>query len=118
VVWDSHCHIEEPSRGGYASTGQAEPPLTVNEESFATASTAAFAGGTTSVVCSIPQWKGYGVWERYTDYRARAARGMIDHSFHQIISDPTDTVMDQEVPRLVAEGCAASRSFSLMNPCI
>ena len=38
---DSHCHIEEPSRGGYASTGQAEPPLTVNEESFATASTAA-----------------------------------------------------------------------------
>jgi len=37
---DSHCHIEEPSRGGYASTGLAEPPLTVNEESFATASTA------------------------------------------------------------------------------
>ncbi len=41
---DSHCHIEEPSRGGYASTGLAEPPVTVNEESFATASAAAFAG--------------------------------------------------------------------------
>ena len=113
---DSHCHIEEPSRGGYASTGLAEPPITVNEESFATASTAAFAGGTTSVVCFIPQWKGYGVWERYTDYRARAARGMIDHSFHQIISDPTDTVMDQEVPRLVAEGVRSLKVFLTYEP--
>jgi dihydropyrimidinase len=113
---DSHCHIEEPSRGGYASTGLAEPPITVNEESFATASTAAFAGGTTSVVCFIPQWKGYGVWDRYTDYRARAARGMIDHSFHQIISDPTDEVMDQEVPRLVAEGVRSLKVFLTYEP--
>jgi dihydropyrimidinase len=58
---DSHCHIEEPSRGGYTMS-DGEPQVTVNEESFVTASTSAFAGGTTSVVCFVPQWKGFGVW--------------------------------------------------------
>lgn len=102
---DSHCHIEEPQPGGG-----------VNEESFATASASAFAGGTTSVVCFIPQWKGHGVWERYLDYRARAARGMLDHAFHQIISDPTDAVMDQEVPRVVAEGVRSLKVFLTCEP--
>ena len=113
---DSHCHIEEPSRGGYASTGQAEPPVTVNEESFATASASAFAGGTTSVVCFIPQWKGFGIWDRYVDYRARAAKGMLDHAFHQIISDPTDAVMEEEVPRVVAEGVRSLKVFFTYEP--
>ncbi len=52
---DSHCHIEEPSRGGYTMS-EGEPQVTVNEESFVSASTSAFAGGTTSVVCFFPQW--------------------------------------------------------------
>ena len=41
---DTHCHIEEPQPDGSA-----------NEESFVSASAAAFAGGTTSVV--IPDFK-------------------------------------------------------------
>ncbi|GGJ15408.1 dihydropyrimidinase [Neoroseomonas lacus] len=113
---DSHCHIEEVSRGGYASTGDAEPPVTVSEESFATASASAFAGGTTSVVCFVPQWKGFGVWDRYVDARARAAKGMLDHSFHQIIADPTDEVMDIEVPRIVAEGVRSLKVFLTYEP--
>ena len=40
---DSHCHIEETSRGGYTMP-DGEPQVTVNEESFVTASTSAFAG--------------------------------------------------------------------------
>ena len=112
---DSHCHIEEPSLGGYAKSGGA-PKLTVNEESFVSASTSAFTGGTTSVVCFVPQWKGHGVWERYTDYRARAATGMLDHSFHQIISDPTPEVMEQEVPRIVAEGVRSLKVFLTYEP--
>lgn len=102
---DSHCHIEEPKPDGGHS-----------EESFVTASRAAFAGGTTSVVSFIPQWKGHGVWERFEDYRARAATGMLDHAFHQIISDPTDAVMEQEVPRLVAEGVRSLKVFLTYEP--
>jgi len=46
---DTHNHIEEPAPDG-----------TVQEESFVSASAWAFAGGTTSVVCFVPQWKGRG----------------------------------------------------------
>jgi dihydropyrimidinase len=112
---DSHCHIEEPSRGGYTMS-DGEPQVTVNEETFVTASASAFAGGTTSVVCFIPQWKGFGVWDRYVDYRQRAATGMLDHSFHQIISDPTPEVLEQDVPRLVADGVRSLKVFLTYEP--
>lgn len=112
---DSHCHIEEPSLGGYTMSDGA-PKLTVNEESFVSASTSAFAGGTTSVVCFIPQWKGHGVLERYRDYRQRGATGMLDHAFHQIISDPTPRVLEEEVPQLVAEGVRSLKVFLTYEP--
>ena len=106
---DSHCHIEEPRADGGRS-----------EESFVTASRAAFAGGTTSVVSFVPQWKGPGannsVWERFVDYQARAATGMLDHAFHQIISDPTDAVINDEVPRLVAAGVRSLKVFLTYEP--
>jgi len=102
---DSHCHIEEPAPDGSRS-----------EESFITASTTAFVGGTTTVVSFIPQWKGHGVWERFVDYRARAATGMLDHAFHQIITDPTDAVMEEEVPRIVAEGVRSLKVFLTYDP--
>ena len=102
---DTHCHIEQP-----------EPDGTVQEESFTTASTSAFAGGTTSVVCFIPQFKGSGILERFADYRARAARGMLDHGFHQIIADPTDTVIEREIPKVVAEGVRSLKVFLTYEP--
>lgn len=108
---DSHCHIEEVSRAG-----EGEPPVTVSEESFVSASASAFAGGTTSVVCFIPQWKGAGVWERYLDARSRAAKGMVDHAFHQIIADPSEAVMEEEVPRIVAEGVRSLKVFLTYEP--
>ena len=36
---------------------------------------------------------------------------MIDHAFHQIISDPTDAVLEEEVPRLVADGVRSLKVF-------
>ena len=96
---DTHCHIEEAQPGGVA------------EESFVTASRSAFAGGTTSVVCFIPQWKGGGVLERHADAEARARKGMLDYGFHQIIADPTDDVMEKEIPQLVAKGIRSLKVF-------
>ena len=112
---DSHCHIEEPSRGGYVSTAGI-PPVTVNEESFLTASNSAFAGGTTSVVCFVPQWKHEGILPRLADYEQRAARGMVDYSFHQIITDPTDDVLEREVPQIVAKGIRSLKVFLTYEP--
>lgn len=101
---DSHCHIEEPSPHGVA------------EESFGSASRAAFAGGTTSVVCFVPQWKGGGVLERFEDSSARAAKGMVDYGFHQIISDPTEAVLEREIPELVARGVRSLKVFLTYEP--
>ncbi len=96
---DTHCHIEEAQPSGVA------------EESFVTASRSAFAGGTTSVVCFIPQWKGGGVLERHADAEARARKGMVDYGFHQIIADPTDEVMERELPILVGKGIRSLKVF-------
>ena len=101
---DSHCHIEEPNPSG------------VNEESFESASRAAFAGGTTSVVCFVPQWKGHGVLERFADSSARAAKGMVDYAFHQIISDATEEVLEREIPQLVAKGVRSLKVFLTYEP--
>jgi dihydropyrimidinase len=108
---DSHCHIEEPARDG-----QTPAAVTMQEESFGTASVSAFAGGTTSVVCFVPQWKGEGILPRLADYQARAARGMVDYSFHQIISDATDEVLEREVPQVVARGIRSLKVFLTYEP--
>lgn len=115
---DTHCHIEEPAGGGYTSAPDGAPPpaVTVQEESFASASRSAFAGGTTSVVCFVPQWKGEGILPRLADYEARAARGMLDYSFHQIISDPFPGVLEEEVPQIVARGIRSLKVFLTYEP--
>lgn len=97
---DSHCHIEEPNPDG-----------TVNEESFETASRSALAGGTTSVVCFVPQWKGQGILARLDDQMRRARAAMIDVAFHQIITDPTDEVVEREIPEAVARGVRSLKVF-------
>lgn len=98
---DSHCHIEQLQRGGGA-----------DEETFVTGSTAALAGGTTSVVTFSTQFKGGGVLGPLAEYRRRAAAGaMVDYAFHQIISDPTDAVLHDELPQVVASGVRSFKVF-------
>ena len=97
---DSHCHIEQLQRGGGA-----------DEESFVTGSTAALAGGTTSVVTFSTQFKGGGVLEPLAEYRRRAAGAMVDYAFHQIIADPTEAVLQEELPQVVAGGVRSLKVF-------
>jgi len=96
---DSHCHVEEPfPEGGF------------QEESWESASRSAFAGGTTTLVAHTPQFKGGMLMEQHRAARARAARGMIDHGFHQIIADPSGAAM-AEIPALVADGVGSLKAF-------
>lgn len=104
---DSHCHIEEPAPDG-----------SVMEESFESASRSALAGGTTSVVCFVPQWKGGGVLERFAEQRRRAARAMVDVAFHQIITDPTAEVLEREIPELVRQGVRSLKVFLTYDPLV
>ena len=103
---DSHCHIEQLQEGGGA-----------DEESFATGSRAALAGGTTSVVTFSTQFKGAGVLAPLAEYHRRAAAGaMVDYAFHQIVTDPTESVLRTELPSLVAGGVRSLKVFLTYDP--
>ena len=97
---DTHCHIE-----------QLRPDGGADEESFVTGSTSALAGGTTSVITFSAQFKGHKIADSLPEYRRRAARAMVDYGFHQIIADPTDSVIFEEIPALVAAGIRSLKVF-------
>jgi dihydropyrimidinase len=97
---DTHCHIEQLQAGGGA-----------DEESWTTGSTACLAGGTTSVVAFSTQFKGGGILEPLAEYRRRAASAMVDYSFHQIITDASDSVIWDEIPQVVASGVRSLKVF-------
>ena len=102
---DTHCHIEQ-----LRATGDAD------EETWESGSRACLAGGTTSVVAFSTQFKGGGILAPLAEYRRRAARAMVDYSFHQIITDPTDAVIHEEIPRVVAEGIRSLKVFLTYDP--
>lgn len=97
---DSHCHIEQP-----------QPDGGTHEESFISASAAALAGGTTSVICFSSQFRGQAIRPTLAEYRKRAEKAMIDYSFHQIITDPTESVLREEIPEIVASGIRSLKVF-------
>ena len=101
---DSHCHIEQLREDG-----------TADEETWETGSRAALAGGTTSVVSFSVQFKGHPIGPSLDEYRRRARRSMVDHAFHQIITDPTDEVL-AELPGIVARGVRSLKVFLTYDP--
>ncbi len=102
---DTHCHIEQLQQGGGS-----------DEESFETGSAACFAGGTTSVVTFSTQFKGAGILGPLAEYRQRAKKAMVDYAFHQIITDPTDAVVREEIPQAVASGVRSLKVFLTYDP--
>lgn len=102
---DTHCHIE-----------QLEPNGTVHEDSFVTASQSAFAGGTTTAICFASQFRGHPIGPTLDEYRRRARASLMDYSFHQIVTDPTDQVIEQELPAIVAAGVRSFKVFLTYDP--
>ncbi len=102
---DTHCHIEQLQAGGSA-----------DEESFVTGSASALAGGTTTVVTFSTQFKGEKIAPALAEYRRRAAAAMVDYSFHQIVTDPTDDVVFDEIPDIVASGIRSLKVFLTYDP--
>ncbi|MCB8874838.1 dihydropyrimidinase [Acidisoma silvae] len=97
---DPHCHIE-----------QLEPDGSSYEDSFAHASASCFAGGTTSVITFAAQFKGQRLGPVLAEYHRRAAQGMVDYSFHQIINDPFYAVVQEDIPEVVASGVRSLKVF-------
>jgi len=98
---DSHVHISQPSGPGI-----------VMADDFASATRAAAFGGNTFVMPYCLQAKGQPLRQALKDYHALAEQNChIDHSFHLIVADPTDNVLGQELPALVADGYTSLKIF-------
>src|SRR3979411_1647103 len=98
---DSHVHISQPSGPGI-----------VMADDFASATRAAAFGGNTFVMPYCLQAKGQPLRKALKDYHALAEQNChIDHSFHLIIADPTENVLGQELPALVADGYTSLKIF-------
>jgi dihydropyrimidinase len=97
---DPHVHIDQPS-------GSAAEMC----DTFETASASAAAGGTTTVVCFVWQSRGESLAAIAADYSTRAKASLVDYAFHLTITDPTDEVIEKELPSLVAAGNRSIKIF-------
>ncbi len=97
---DSHCHIEQLSGMGIW-----------NADDFYTATVSAACGGTTTVIPFAAQHRGQSMRDVVADYRERAKKAVIDHAFHMIVSDPSETVLADELPALIRDGYSSLKLF-------
>jgi dihydropyrimidinase len=97
---DSHCHIDQQRKSGAAFA-----------DDFESGTRSAAFGGNTSVISFTPQFKGKPIKPFVEDYRERAKRALIDYSFHITVTDPSEHVLTQELPELIAEGHRSIKIF-------
>ena len=98
---DSHVHLAQPSG-----------PNIVMADDFETGTRSAAFGGNTTVLPFCLQEKGQSLRQAVTAYHAQAdGNCYVDVSFHLIISDPTEQVLGQDLPALVADGYTSFKVF-------
>ncbi|MCJ2114448.1 dihydropyrimidinase [Methylobacterium sp. E-025] len=98
---DSHVHIAQPSGPGI-----------VMADDFASATRAAAAGGNTCVMPFALQPRGGSLRAAAEAYRGLAeGQCHVDAAIHLIVSDPTEAVLGQELPALIAAGYTSFKVF-------
>ncbi|PTV95985.1 dihydropyrimidinase [Rhodobacter aestuarii] len=97
---DSHCHID-----------QVDPQNGHGAESMISGTRAALAGGTTSIISFISQHAGEEIADVFAESLRRGETSLADYTFHQIISDPTDKVVLEDIPMVVAAGIRSLKVF-------
>lgn len=98
---EAHCHIEQESSGG----------IMTSDDYYSGSVSAAFGGNT----CLIPfaaQHRGQKLHDVLELYHSRAKpKSVIDYSFHLIISDPTDEVINEELPKIIEQGITSFKIY-------
>ena len=90
---DSHVHLCQNSPGIRMA------------DDFTSGSMAAVAGGNTTIIPFATQPRGASLRESVTEYQKLAEGNCIaDYGIHLIITDPTPSILGQELPALVADG--------------
>ncbi len=97
---ESHAHIEQESATG-----------AMTSDDYLSGSISALHGGNTTIIPFAAQHRGMGVTETLETYHERARKSVVDYSFHLIVSDPTETVLREELPRAFDGGITSFKVF-------
>jgi dihydropyrimidinase len=98
---DAHCHLDQP----------VPAPMQMADD-FVSGTVAAACGGTTTVIPFAAQVKGGSLRAAVEDYHLRAdGKALIDYAFHLIVTDPSDTVLREELPSLIREGYTSFKIY-------
>ncbi len=98
---DAHCHIEQES-----ST------RIMTADDFYSGSVSAAFGGNTTFLPFAAQHRGQSLREVVETARERAqSKAVIDYGLHLIISDPTQKVLEEELPSLIKGGYTSFKVY-------
>ena len=98
---DSHVHFAQNAFGG--------PKMA---DGFETGTRSAIAGGNTTVLPFALQPRGASLRASVMGYHEEAdGNSYCDYGFHLIVTDPTPSVLGQELPSLVADGYSSFKVF-------
>src|SRR5882757_2910038 len=98
---DAHVHFDQDTADG-----------SVFCDDFESGSRAAAAGGTTTIIPFAYQSKGQSLRDAVNRYHKRAeGKSLIDYAFHVILSDPSEKIMGQDFPALVADGYTSFKVY-------
>lgn len=105
---EAHCHIAQESSSGVMTA-----------DDYYTGSVSAAFGGNSCFVPFAAQHRGQTIADVLATYDGRAApNSVLDYSYHLIVSDPTASVLHEELPRAFARGITSFKVFmtyDLMN---
>jgi dihydropyrimidinase len=97
---DSHVHLAQHAWGARMADG------------FESGTRSAVAGGNTTILPFAIQPRGASLRDSVTNYHKEAdGKSYCDYGFHLIITDPTASVLGQELPALVADGYTSFKVF-------
>jgi len=98
---ETHCHIAQESATGAMTS----------DDYFSGSVSAAF-GGNTTIVPFAAQHRGQTISDVVRIYDERAApKSVLDYSYHLIVTDPTETAINEELPAAFARGITSFKVF-------
>lgn len=98
---DSHVHISQNPEGAARMA-----------DDFITGTRSALAGGNTTLLPFALQPRGAALRDVVNNYHAEAdGKALCDYGFHLIITDPSPSVLGQELPALIEDGYTSFKVF-------
>jgi len=98
---ETHCHIAQESATG-----------AMTSDDYYSGSVSAAFGGNTTIVPFAAQHRGQTISDVVRIYDERAApNSVLDYSYHLIVTDPTETAINEELPEAFARGITSFKVF-------